>query len=132
MFTMYGEFFVHLHRPYLLRNAYWLSSCRKATTTLVSLAPKVLLRSSSLLHLNTIRLLVDVVRLSSGGPCLEVPRHLHNAFAVARTNSIRRVLTHVLKGSRTLRSANDDDEAVRALSHLLAYLPVAVVDADFS
>jgi hypothetical protein len=131
-FSLYGVFFAHLHRSHLLRNAYRLSSCRKATATRVSSAPKLLLRSFSLLHFDTLRLLVDVVRLSSDGPCLEVPRHLHNVFAIARTNSIRRVSTHVSRGSRILQSANDDDEAVRALSHLIAYLPTAVVDAEFS
>jgi hypothetical protein len=124
--------FCSFHRPHLLCQAYWSSSGRKATATLVSSAPKLLLRSFSLLHLNSITLLVDVVHLLSIVPCLEGPRHLHNACAIARTNSTRRVLTHALRGSRIFQSANDGDEAVRALSHPLAYLPVAVADVDFS
>jgi hypothetical protein len=70
--------------------------------------------------------------LSASGPlfvpCPKPLPHVHPAFAAVRTNFTRRASTRVLKGSRTFQSANDDVKAVRALSHLLTYLPVAVAD----
>jgi hypothetical protein len=70
-----------------------------------------------------------VVRVrSSVVPCLRALLHKHPAYVAARANFMKRASTRALKGPRTFQSAKDDGKAVRALSHLLAYLPVTVAD----
>jgi hypothetical protein len=133
--------FGHLHRtwrsfssssplmlpPELSLDIVW--SIELATATISRLVPKLLIRFSSTSLPTPSRC---VLMLSASGPlfvsCLKAPPHVQPAFAAARTNFTRRASTRAFKGSRIFQSANDDQKAVRALSHLLAYLPVAVAD----